>query len=308
MEIVKCDENILKQLPNIFDLLYEKFKGGKINLFACRDKDDHLSFIAMSLPNCIWIDDGGYKEFSINENFELLRYVGKDYEVMFVDGEYPNFVAKKDKMECTVGIVGLDEPDDEDYTGEVYFHQYNPKTDVFCQLSYSHMYNEINGKARIYSYHTQRPSAVYIETESKKDHDREWGLVSKHISSFNRLYFERGQLGYTAIVMNEQGILNTLINGTYRLEKEDSLRRFAKAKWMFNGQYEDGWPFCRLYKAEELYQWVKDQGFRIDVPDELLYVYNGYDYTVESIKAALLELTDEKKREECVSVLKLLND
>ena len=307
MEIVKCDEEVLKKLPATFDLLYEKFQGGKIELYACKDRDC-LSFMAMSLPNCFWIDKRGYREFKINEHYELLKYDGKEFEVMFLDGQYPNFVCKKNKMECTVGIVGLDDPDDEGYTGEVYFHQYNPENEVFCQLSYSHMYNEINGKAKIYCYHTNKPSAVYIETDSKKEHDREWGPVDPHISSFDRLYFERGQLGYTAIVMNEQGILNTLINGTYRLEREDSLRRFAKARWMWNGRYKDFWPFCRLYKAEELYKLVTDQGFRIDVPDEMLHVYNEEDYTVEAIKSALLELGDEKKREECVVRMVLHND
>ena len=168
------------------------------------------------------------------------------------------------------------------------------------------MFYEVDGLAKIYSYHTNEPSSFYMETENKYEHERRFGPINRHISSFNGFVYERGMIGYTMMVMNEHGILNTLLNGTYALEAEDRLKRFTKAAYMLNGEYKDFWPFCRLYTQQEINQMIRAAGFLVSVPEEIIDIYDNHDSYLAEIREILSQIKEKELRDTCGMKLTLV--
>ena len=302
MKVVKCDDRVLNNLPNLFELIYNLFGDKEVEVYACVDKSNSLAFLIKDGFNCYYVDSRNKRGFMIDENFNVKYFLGKDYEVYY--GPMVMFIGA-DKKEYNVDIIHLDEPDEEGYDGEVIFNQYDPNTDTFCQLTYPHMYWEMDGKANIYSYHTQNPASVYIRENHKNSKTKDYGLLGKKEQSYNRYTFERGMLGYSIILSSEYGFFSTLLNSSYALETNDKLSRFTKARAVFAGRYMDFWPLCSLYKQEEINQIVKDYGFLLSVPDEMLNTYNGHDIVLDNIKSILEQIQKEPVQKECVMKLKM---
>ncbi len=307
MEVVKANLDTLKQMPNFYDLINRYFQTQEVEVYACKVGDNYLGFLILNGIDGLYADNFGYRQFTTDLDLNLMKYVSPNYEAFFPEKDNPNYVAN-DKKEYTLGIEPLDEIDDEGYTGEVYFNQYNPETDTFIQICYPQMFSEINGHARIYSYHTQVPSRFFLETERKYEHQRKFGLVSKHITNINSFVFERGEIGYTITVMNEHGVLNTLMNSTYAYEVEDKIKRFTKAAYVFNDEYKDLWPVCRLYTQEEVNQMIRDAGFMVSVPEEIINIYDGIDKYLGYIREVLSQLKEKELRDSTVMKLTLVHD
>ena len=298
MKIIQCNDDVLAKIPNIFQLIFDIFGEKSITLYACLDNYNNLGFIARDGVNYVYINNKGYRLFSVDLEYGLKAYSGKDYRAYF-DSNGTIRYKKKKKNEYAISFLPLDGLDDEGYNGEVIFNQYHPDTDMLCQLTYPHMYNEFEGKPRIYSYHTKIPSSIYLEEENSKDHDKRFGIVNKHISNFTRYTFERYMIGYNLILVNEHGLFKTLFNDSYVLEREDKLRRFTKSRFVFNGQFEDLWPFCTLYKQEYINDLVRKNGFMLEVPEEILNINNGYDYMISDIREILEQIKNENLRQSC---------
>ncbi len=307
MQVVKANMEILKKMPNLYDLIYKFFKTKEVEVYACVESSENFGFLILDGVNGIYANNRGYRPFVRDLDYNVIKYVSDNYDAFFKEGINPNYVDAK-KNEYSLGITPLDEPDDEGYTGEVLFNQYNPHTDTFVQIGYPHMFREVDGFAKIYSYHTYEPRRFYMETENKYEHERRFGPVSRHISSFNGFVYERGMMGYTMMVMNEHGILNTLLNGTYALEAEDKLKRFSKATYMLNGEYKDFWPFCRLYTQKEINQMIRDAGFLVSVPEEIIDIYDNHDSFLSDIRDILSQIREKELRDACGMKLTLVPD
>ena len=304
MKVIKCDNSVIDRLPNIFNLLYSLFGTVEVDLFSAIDDGNNMSFIAKNGINGVYIDNNGYKAFKVDFDNNLKAYMGDNFSAYYTEDGDVSFVDREDN-EYNVSIYPLDE-EEEGYNGEVIFKQYHPKEDVFCQLTYQHNYYEMSGKPKIYTYHTKHPNSVYIEKENNKNHDRSFGLIDRHIKSFNRFSFERGMIGYNLILVNEHGLFNTLLNNSYYLERDDTLKRFTKSSIVINGQYRDLWPLCTFYKPEEIESIVKKYGFKLEVPNEILNIYDGFDRSLNNIIVLLDQIRQKEVMDECGIKLQLV--
>ena len=307
MKVVKANIEILQRMPNLFNLIYRFFQDKEVEVYACMERSDNLSFLILNGVNGVYVNSSGYRPFVMDLDLNVLKYVSDNYDAFFKEGLNPKYI-DGDKHEYALEILSLDEPDEEGYTGEVLFNQYNPQTDTFLQIGYPHMFYEVDGFAKIYSYHTNIPGRFYMESDSKNNHERKFGPISKHISSYNSIVYERDMLGYTMMVMNEHGVINTLLNGTYAYEYEDKLRRFTKAAYMLNGEYKDFWPLCKLYRQEEINQMIKEAGFLISVPEEIIDIYDNTDRYLADIRDILRQIKEKELRDACGMKLTLVPD
>lgn len=298
MKIIRCNDDVLAKIPNIVGLIHDVFDLKEVILYAIVDEMNKLYFVAMNGVNGLYISDKGHRLFSTDLEYNLRACNGKDFNAFYGPDNTQSYVDGK-KNEYSITITPLDGLDDEGYSGEVLFNQYHPDKDIFCQLSYPQMYMESDGIPKIYSYHTKVPSSIYIEEENSKDHDRSFGLIDKHIQNYSRYTFERGMIGYNIVLVNKYGLINTLLNSSYVLERENRLRTFTKSRIVFNGQYRDLWPFDTLYDQQYVNSLVEKYGFLLEVPQEILMMNNDQDPMIREIREILQQLKDEKIKEEC---------
>ena len=307
MKVVNCDQSILEKVPNIFQKVYDHFGVKPVDLYAGVEGQDYLCFLAICGIDGLLIDKRGCREFKVDLDYRLAEYIGKEYNAFFSRSGIQTFTDKKDN-EFAISFDKLDEPDDEEYTGEITFVQYHPTEDVFCQLTYPQMYREQEGVSPIYSYHTKSPNSVFIKENSSTKPRKKFGLAGKDTQNYIRYTFDRDMAGYSKILFYEHGLLRTLFNSSYVLEKDDTLRRFVKNPIVFNGVYRNVWPFVDFYKEKDIEELVKKYGFLTEIPEELINFYNGYDRSLNDINSILGQLKGKKAREEHVMKLTLVPD
>ena len=304
LKVIKCDQSVLEHLPSVFNIINETYGEKDILLYAVVDDSSNLSFLSLDGNKCLYINNNGHRLFTIDKDCNLLLYYTDQYRI-HLNGDQC-FVDKED-IEYRLGFMPLDEPD-EDYTGEVLFNQYNPKTDTFCQLSYHQMYMEYDGYAPIYSYHTKEPCGVYIEEHNSKDHDRSFGLIHPAIKNYNMYTFERGTLGFSKVMIRDYGLLRFLMNNEYEIQRTDEVKKYVKSAFLFRGQYYEAWPFCRFHDIAEIDELIKQYGFHKEVPQEMIDVYNNQDSMLRDIRVILEQLKQQEIREDCSIKLRLVPD
>ena len=80
VKIVEMDEELIKNIPNVIELLYELYGAKSIGLFAVM-VDEQLCFIGRYGADCVYIHKDGYNRFTLNENEELGALDLDDFEV-----------------------------------------------------------------------------------------------------------------------------------------------------------------------------------------------------------------------------------
>ena len=304
MKLVKCDESIMRCLPDFYPLLFEVYGDLNLEMYAFTNDKNVLAFFARSGNNCLYVSKEGHRRFEINSKGELTCFYGDEYKAVFENGNIKFFDAKG--VEYSLYIDPLDEEDRERYgiDGTVVFSQYRKEDDTLCRMEYLHMIREDKG---IYSYHTRNPYRVHLEKESSKDNDSsEYGLVSKNIQNYCLNTFEYGDISYDYVRIREEGFSSLLLNNSY-YNGEAILSRFTKAKYFFGG-FVHILPLCDLYKPSEVEQIVRNEKFLLEIPEEILSIYNNTNYDLISIKDFLTGLKLDNNKEDYHFVMKLKND
>lgn len=287
IQIVECTEDILKNVPNVIELLYQIYGAKTIALFAVF-VDDKLCFVARDGANCVYIHGEGYNHFTINENDELGALRKDDIEIFFGDDLY--FV-DANKIEHHVELIQLPLPDDMDYDGCVAYKQYNPSNDTMCEIRYQHMYNESNGRARIYGYHTQKIDCLYIDEEYTNKPKLGRGILPNRSKYYAKVEFDEDMIGYNWIGIREYGLINFLQKGPYQLQMAPTMVRYARTKYIgSDGNYHDFWPLGEQLKPEELKELISSYGFNTELPWQMIEIYNGNDRLVNTVSLIVEEM------------------
>lgn len=308
VQIVNCDEEILKEIPNVIELLYELYGATTIALFAVIE-NDMLAFVGREGNNCVFINKDGYYRFTLDNEEKLGVLVKDGYEIYF--GEDLYFVDEKSKMEYHLDLLRISEVDEQGYDGCVSYKQYNPEIDTLCELRFQHMYRENDGNPVIYGMHTEKIDCLYIDEEFKRKSKPKIGLIPKRSKYYSKVEFADDMMGYNWITIKEYGLSEFLENGSYKLQKEHSLIRYVKTQFIgLNGNYRDFWPFGEQLKIEQINELIKSYGFGIKIPWQFIDIYNGRDKLVNTIKDIVKEMKvvseELRKNEESEKAIKLI--
>ena len=280
---IKCDDRVLSKLPSVIKLLYSIYGKEVVSVYAVCDKED-ISFIVIGKLINLYIDKNGYRGFTVDHDNNLLYYKYNDYDVYFDDA-----VSFKDSKGFIYGLSfnKLDSLED-GYNGEVIFNQYDGVNDCLCQTTYHQMYNVIDGKAPIYSYHTKEPFHVYIEDNRNKKKFK-YGIIPPSIQSFNLYTFDRDTFYYDRMLIHDYGLTKFLSSNRYELERTGTIRKYIKSRFVFGDKYYDGWPFPNVYGEKEVLDMIEKRGFKIEVPSKMIEIYNGYDGDISKIRKIMKE-------------------
>ena len=288
VQIVDMDEETLQQVPHVIELLYEIFGAKTIGLFAVL-VDNKLGFVGRDGGNCVYIHKDGYNHFTLKENEEIGAIRKGKLEMYFGDDVY--FV-DENKIEQHLELCSFSEPDADDYDGCVSYMQYNPKNDTCCEIRYQHMYREINGRPIIYSFHTKKIDCLYINEDYTKKGKPKKGILPKRAKYYTKVEFDDREIGYKITGIREYGLMEFLEKGPYELQMESNAVRYAKTQLIdLDGNYRDFWPLGEQLKTDEIMALIKSYGFNVEVPEELIEIYNGRDDLINSI----LEIVERMK-------------
>jgi hypothetical protein len=281
-------------------LLFEIYGESTLTLYAVCDKEK-LSFLVLGKQGNLYIDENGYKAFTSDNANNIVFYKGKNYDVFF-DGDIVTF---RDSRGFAYGLSFTKlENEEEGYTGEVIFNQYNPFDDSFCQTSYHQMYNEIDGKAPIYSYHTKEPTGVYLENKRSKNKIK-FGLVPNSIQSYNMYTFDRDTIGYDRMLIHDYGLIKFLSTNKYSLERTGKIQKYIKCRFVFGDKFYDGWPFPSIHEKSEVLDLVRQKEFLISIPEEMIEFYNGYNYDLNNLRSVMNSFGKIHDKSECEMELTL---
>lgn len=288
MKIVNCDQEIINNIPKIMELLYNIYGEEEINVYATLE-DKKLGFVARVGQNCVFINHmGEYTLFTVDENGELLSVRRDGYNVCFNDKTY--FV-DSDGKEYLVEIGPYPEPDEEGYDGCVIYKQYDNKTDVMCELRYQHNIRNINGRIPIYSFHLKELDTVYIDERYNATKGYRPGLLPRRAKYFTKVAYEEGSFGYDLMAINDYGLFEFLMKGSYALHLEHRAVRYVKSCFMTSDyRYGDTWPFARQFSAEDIEKVIEQYGFSKEIPQLMIDVHNGNDKVVSEIEGLVKEM------------------
>ena len=292
MEIVSIDENIMKELPNIYQLIYDVYKYNTISMYSFYG-DGVSGFICTDGHTGLYVDKKIHRLFETDDNFNFLSYKNRNYRVVFGN---PLCFIDEQGVEYKIDYIKVDKKENLGYDANICYTIYYPEKDLFVQFSYLQNYREQDGKTRIYNLDSEDYDSVYIEEGYSKSNFSS-GFIPKRINAYNRIIFEEDDMssGWDTII--KYG-LKRLLKDDDLLDVDNKNIGFVKACYLDkNGTFRNmGW-LARLYQKKEIDELIQSYGIDKNVKKELIDLYNGDDYCMYRIKEILTLLQKEEKRE-----------
>ena len=230
MQIIECNNEVLSKYPNIYQLINDLYGLDDVIVYALLN-DKSINFICFSGEHGLYIDKRGYRSFNIDKDYNVSAFQGDKYLVYYGDNTtFRDFNNNEYKLE----LIRRKKELNEGYEGVVVLTEYMPDKDLMVQLSYLHVYREVDGKYPIYSLYTHGFNSLYIEEEFSKKQFK-GGFLPKRVQAFGKLEFDRSMLGYHLALIYENGLLEYLLKGSYYLEKDNRITRYNKAIYLDSG-------------------------------------------------------------------------
>lgn len=293
VKIVEIDDDIVKNIPHVVELLFEIFGPKNVGLFAVL-VNDKLGFVARDGGKCVYVHEGGYENFTLNEEENLGAIKRYGYDIYFGDETY---YVDSEGHEHYVELMKLAYPDQDDYDGCVVYKQYNPKSDVLCEMRFQHMYNERDGKPTIYGFHTEKIDCLYIDEDYMKKKRPTRGILPRRAKYYSKVEFDEEMLGYNLSAIREYGLIEFLQKGSYNLQMERNLVRYAKTQYIgMDGNYHDFWPLGKQLKISEINELISSYDFNTTLPWQLIEVHNGKDEMINIIEAIVQEMKKVREK------------
>lgn len=300
-KIIRCTDEVVELIPNIMNHVYEYFGEKELIIYAVLD-DNEISFIVCDNYNCIYIKKE-YNTYSITP-FKLkedksIGMIKLGDNSFFYSDEGIIYMVDKTKREHMVGTKALSHEDIDGYDGFVYYVQYNPENDTMCDIRYQQMYRTVDGKPHIYSFHTKTIDVLSIDEQySQKGADKQ-GFLTGTSKYFTKYEFNSEEIGYTLSAIKDYGVLEVLLNGAYNLQKSNKVVRYVKTSYVQkDGNYFDLWPFARQLNPEQLQELIKQYGFEIAIPSQLLDFYNDDIPIVRELQKLVSEIHELDKSDD----------
>ena len=235
------------------------------------------------------------QSFTVDEDYNIIGLAIDNKIFYYVDGH----LVSKDKDNGIIESISLvkrnNGEDYDGYDGFVQHVQYDAKSDLRFIQTYQHMYNP---GERIYDMHLKNPFSIVIEEHaSKTDIGEAKSKSTKYIKCEYDL--REDPVGFGIATIKDYGLSKFLSNGSYSLQKQDTIVRYYKIlRVLNNGGAVTLYPLCRQYRKEDIYEAIDKYGFSKTVSELLLDVYNNeypllkmYQDITKSIKE--VELSDE---------------
>lgn len=201
--------------------------------------------------------------FSLDENY-CLESIILDHHTAIIDGNNFWFVDKKNNSSSLRILERPDGCDINGYNGILSYTQCNTSTNESFTMNYSYQYNK-NGTNKIFPLTNRIPFVINFKKGEKS-------------KTYITVKIDLGNPIYDYIAIREYGLKAFMGQGSYVLEKEDTLHRYIRAY----GKYADKtYLIGKYYKLEDLLKKAQAKGYNTEIPNEIISFYN--DFSMESI-------------------------
>lgn len=314
MKMVKSTNiNVLNKMPYLKEKILEYFGNRNVSVYAM-EESNQLYFVIKCGKEGLLVNDNGetyrFRESVFGGLSRICR--GSYYVYPSIEGldefgiETRNEVTCENENGIASSLVVLPSSfDDSHFNSRVSFTQVNEKENISCEINFEYM-NGVNNK--LHNGLLNRIESVEINHDAKKGCYIRPGFVPSRIEYYGKSIIDSDTLNYSFVSFNENGIWNTLKEGSYHLYNGQSyLVRFTKFGFMTPGGTltELPWPFVDYKKEDNILEYISSLGFETEIPRPLLDAYNNEDKEMTLLKMFLSNVEEYEKDKELRKVLKI---
>lgn len=268
MELAELNETHIEKWHDIFEFVNAFFEehdglyyllkneGKESVIYKCGDSYVLFSFVDEEIY---------YNIFCVNENGLVVDANFEEFDVHKLESLIS--IEHEKVLTETVDFLKSDMGSKFDgYDGIFQYTQYNNETDEQLILYFQHMSRE-DGK--VFEQHLINPYLIVFQSNLKS------GKIRSITYAKNEFDLYKNKQDYDLLTIQEYGLINFLKNGSYELQKNDKLVRYYKVFMETRKTLLTGFPFLAGDKLEELKEMIVKKGFKPEVPDYAIRLWNG---------------------------------
>lgn len=284
ISILKPDKDNIQRIQGVIDYVYRAYQLSEVEAYIVKE-DGEIGFVfygtnvnGEEMNLYINNKENGleFTAFTLDENGKF-NYIGNSEYRYFFNEDEITILDCNNGMQYLVSVVPLVSSFSDKATFNSYlsFRQYNPETDVACEIQYAQILR-LDKKDK--SVIVKCPENVFIDSEWSKKGPLKPGFVPG-----SRKYFSK-------IAVQEYDIASLSI--------EDSIR-YVPIKYITNtGDYLTLGYFSKKYEFEEVEGIIKSHGFMSSIPNKFVNVYNECDVDFRKLSWIVSEVEDERNKNE----------
>ena len=284
ISVIKPNEDNIKRIQGVIDYVYRAYKMNEIEAYIIKD-DGELGFVFYGTningeEMSLYINN---KEtgleltaFAFDEKGQFSYIGNEDYRYFFTE-DGMQIIDSKTGMQYALSIVPLisSVSDRVDYNSYLSFRQYNPETDVACEIQYAQQLNLNENDTNVFIKH---PENIFIDSEWSKK-----GPIKPGFVPTSRKYFSK-------IAVQEYDISDMSV---------ESSVRYVPIKYITKtGDYLTLGYFAKKYEFDELKEIITEGGFLSAVPSKFVDVFKGLDVDIRKLTWIVNEVEEERNKKE----------
>ena len=296
MEIVKWDEDKMRQLPAIFHILSGSLGSNNGIAYAVLD-EGKLNVFAHNKERAVYIYDKDGKvtvtPYMLDENYNIKSFSIGSKQYAYFGERVSVFDLEKGVEES---LLLADYSDDNDPDGLLCYTQYNHVKDIECEIQYEHRYMKSRNeeRARIYTYTLSDMCSLMID--KKRSYELGVGLIPKGYEYYSLLDLTSDTYDYGLVALKEAGLAEVVKQGARSILGSDRITRYVKGVYVGrDGVFKTLWPLSKPYKKEEILKIIEKYGFSTEIPEELVDLYNDQNEFVNKSREILQKVKEIDK-------------
>ncbi len=290
--------------------LLGSFEGNYYKLYI--DGEERLLHHVNDLMTIYYLSDEGLvncQMFTVDENYNVVQVGYDSFEIAFVD----NQVVASSRDEKQFSYLTVEKRpngnDREGFNGLIVYAQFNAETDKRVVIGYPQMY--LGEKTRIYPARLEKPLTIKFDKKVMVSQAKGKEAPAKTYIRHTFDYSDNPKL-FSIVTIKDFGLEAILKQNPVALQKGDRVTRYFKMLFQNkDGLAVTGFPLCSQYSQEEINTMIENNGFRASVPQILVDIYNGDDYTLRLCQevATLMKKVshDLEKEEDCKKLVLEIN-
>lgn len=269
VNLLKINESDVYKLTYIYTRVEKLFGDirGKYYKLQINKKEKYLHIYGNCFTVFTFLTEQtlDYEQFIVDENNNITFMDTNNYKIENNDGQLTYYLKNGQITEALSIVKRSYGVDNDGYDSLIVYGQYDLDEDKMAVLSYPYMYRE---NIRIYPQHIKYPEYISYKAFKK--------LRAKiSLSAVNVDYTQDSRL-FTQATIREFGVKKVLEKGAVALQKESKIIRYCKDLSTLLNLF----PYCKSYKLEEVKEFLELRGFKSEIPDDLIKIFNQEDENV----------------------------
>ena len=284
ISVLKPDKDNIQRIQGVIDYVYRAYKISEVEAYIIKE-DGEIGFVfygtnvnGEEMNLYINNKESGleFTAFTLDENGNF-EYIGNEEYRYFIGEDGITVIDNKTGIQYLISVVPLvsSSADKVSFNSYLSFRQYNPESDVACELQYAQSLNLDKKDTNIY---VKNPENIFIDSEWSKKGSLKPGFVPSSRKYFSKISVQEYDISDMSVV--------------------DSVR-YVPIKYVTKmGDYLTLGYFSKKYEFEEVEDMIKSQGFMSCIPNKFVDIYKECDLDLRKLSWIVSEVEEERQKEE----------